>query len=147
MCDQLHPGFAWGRLVAVGIFAATRGLASTRLCMMADVSSGSECAAATCWQREPEIHLINARCCCFPLSWRTWQPPNGLEVHQIPQGRETEFPALPPRLQGSSWRGFRAVHLPDTCRHTQACAHRCGAGSRIPCGRQAACSTFLPLWV
>lgn len=62
---------------------------------MADVSWASECSAATCWQQEPEIHWINERCCCFSLSWRTWQAPNGLEVHQIPQGRETEFPALP----------------------------------------------------
>lgn len=62
---------------------------------MADISWGSECSAATCWQQEPEIHLINEHCCCFSLSWRTWQAPNGLEVHQIPQGRETEFPALP----------------------------------------------------
>jgi len=90
----------------VGICAATRGLAATRLCMMADASLGSECAAATCWQQELETRLINARCCCFPLSWRTWQPPDGLEVHQIPQGRETEFPALP--------QDSRALHGEDS---------------------------------
>lgn len=89
-------------MVAVGIFLLQHGgLAPTPLCTTAGASSGSECATATCWQQEPEIHLINVRRCCFPSSWGTWQPPDRLEVHQIPQGREAEIPALPHRLQGS----------------------------------------------
>lgn len=82
---------------------------------MADVSWGSGCVAATCWQREPEARLINERCCCsFPSSCRTWQPRDGLEEHQIPQGRETE---LQPSLTTSGlllervWGGFSPRHL------------------------------------
>lgn len=136
--SRLRPGWvSCGRYLCCYTRA---GIPSARLCTMADVSSRSECAAATCWQQEPEIHLINERCCCFPLSGRTWQPPNGLEEHQIPQGRETEFPALPHdfrALRGEDSERFISQTPADTLRRVHigaalAAEFLMAEGLRIP---------------